>query len=130
MTVNGRDSPIRQGRSPRKNLRSSPPSAALTLVSAVTTEGPVLTMQFDRAIDIAAMEVSVIRMDDGVQGFRYVGGGTPILVDPVTVQVELDGVEEYTGPDVLLNVAAGNGIIAAGDGAAWAGVVDLVLPFS
>ena len=45
------------------------------------------------------------------------------------VRVLLSGTEEYAGPGVVLTAAAGNGIVAADGGVAWAGVADLSLPF-
>jgi hypothetical protein len=68
-------------------------------------------------------------VDDAVLGFTYVGYDAAIVVGPTTVQILLSGIEEYAGPGVILTAAAGNGIVAADGGLAWAGVTDLSLPF-
>ena len=100
-----------------------------TLVSAVCDESPSLTLVFDRPIDVSAIDVSLFRVDDAVLGFTYVGHDAAIVVSPTTVQILLSGIEEYAGPGVILTAAAGNGIVAADGGAAWAGVAGLALPF-
>jgi hypothetical protein len=99
------------------------------LVAAAYDPGATVTLTFDRPVDVAAMDVAAVAVDDGpVMGFRYVGFGTPTMLDPRTVNVTLTGVEDFPGPGVTLSVAAGNGIVAAGGGA-WAGVSDVALPF-
>ena len=60
---------------------------------------------------------------------RYVGGGPVEQVGPASVLVPLDEDGEFVGTGVRLTVTAGNGIVAVDDGAAWAGVTDVELPF-
>jgi len=57
------------------------------------------------------------------------GQGGATLVDPMTVQVPLDRIGDSSESGVHLFVSASSGIVASGDGAAWAGVRDLALPF-
>ena len=123
-----------QGRTHRGRRRSAgddgpPPPGAPTLVTAVCDESPCLTLAFDRAVDVSGIDVASFRVDIGVLGFTYVGFDAPIIVNPTTVQILLSGIDDYTGPGVILTAAAGNGIVAADGGAAWAGVTDLSLPF-
>jgi hypothetical protein len=99
-------------------------------VSAVCDDAPALTLAIDRPVDVSAMDVSLIRVDNGVLGFSYVGYETPVRVGPTIVQILLTGVDDYTGPGMILTAGAGNGIVPAdGHGAAWAGVSGLLLPY-
>jgi hypothetical protein len=90
----------------------------------------VLRLTFDRAVDIDAIDVTQFEVFDGVNfGFQYVGTEPATLVDPVTVEINLNGVTEYAEPNTILDATAANGIVASGDGAEWAGAADLALPF-
>ena|SRR5688572_8313402 len=113
---------------PRGN-RPPAPAAALTLVAADYDPGTAVILTFDRAIDISSLDGSAIIIDDGAfQGFRYSATLAAALTAPATVRIELDGVEEFVGPDVRMTAGAGNGIVAVDDGGTWAGVVNVVLP--
>lgn len=114
----------RRGKHKRK---PTPAPAALTLVAASVDDTPVVTLQFDRAIDISSMDISTITVNDGAMGFTYTGFGDPVLLDATTVQVGLSGADDYDGP-TLLSVGSGNGIVAVGGGS-WDGVSELGLPF-
>ena len=123
-------------RYPRKHGRVIEPVASptpvlpLTLVSAAYEPGGTeLTLTFDRAIDIAGIDVSAFVVNDGIVGFTYQGIGSPTQLSANAVLVLLEGLIEFEGPDARLTVGAGNGIVASGDGAAWAGVSDVVVPF-
>jgi hypothetical protein len=116
----------RRRRSPK--LTQAPAVARLTLVAASVDDGPTATLQFNRAIDVSAMDVTAVTVADAAQGFNYVGYESPIVVDANTVQVLLTGTSEYDGPDTLLTVAAGNGIVGVGGGT-WGGCEALELPF-
>ena len=123
--------PVKYPRRRRRRLRprSSPPPAALTLASAIETEG-VLTLAFDRAIDIGALDGSQIIVDDGaITGTQWQAVGAATLIDPATVEIGLVEVGPWAGPDMRLSATAGTGIVAADDGGTWAGVSDLELPF-
>ena len=116
-------------RRPRKSGPPTPPIAAPVLVAASCTEGPTLILSFDRPVDVAGLVPGLLRVDNGLLMYRYVGYQTPAVLDPQTIEVPLTGVEDYAGPGVTLTAAAGNGIVAADGGLAWAGVGDLELPF-
>jgi hypothetical protein len=105
------------------------PPAPPTLVAASCDESPTLTLVFDRPVDVSAIDVGLIRVDYALLGFTYVGFGEPTLLDPVTVRLFMTGVDDYTGPGIVLSAAAGNGIVAADGGGPWAGVADVELPF-
>jgi hypothetical protein len=112
---------------PLHRARTAP--VALTLVAATWEESPSVTLVFDRPVDVSGIDVTLVRVDIASLGFTYVGFQTPVVVTPTTVQILLTGVAEYAGPGVILNAAAGNGVVAADDGGTWAGVADLALPF-
>ena len=119
---------------PRKPPRYRPRPAAprLTLVAAVCDESPQLTLTFDRPVDVAGIDVTRFRVDDGLLGFTYVGYDAPIVLGPTTVRILLTGTQEYAGAGVILTAPANTGIVAAGGGdggAAWPGVTGLALPF-
>jgi hypothetical protein len=116
-------------RRPRAAAAAAAAPAPPVLVAAAYDAGSAVTLTFDRPVDVGGMDVVAVEVDDGaVMAFRYRGFGTPTLVDPVTVSVPLTGVEDFSGPGVTLSVAAGNGIVAAGGGAAWAGCAGVALP--
>ena len=122
----------RRGRPLRRPPAAAPPvpPVALVLVSAIYDAGAAVTLTFDRAIDIAGLDGSVIIVEDGVHSqFRYAGTWGATLLSPVTVQIELAGVEEFVGPDIRLDAGITNGIVAVDDGGTWAGASDLELPF-
>jgi hypothetical protein len=113
----------------RRAAAAPAPVATPVLIAASCDESPTLTLVFDRPVDVSAMDVAAIRVDNGLLMFSYVGHGTPTLASPTTVDVALSGTTDYDGPGVILDAPGGAGIVAAGDGAAWAGVDDLALPF-
>jgi hypothetical protein len=114
----------------RARFPCEPIVGPLTLVSAAYEPGTLIELSFDRAIDIAGLDGSVIVIDDGsISGFRYAATLVATLIGPAVVRIELDGIEEFAGPDVRMTAGAANGIVAVGDGAAWAGVSNVVLPF-
>ena len=108
----------------------TPPPAALTLVSAVYVESQWAELTFDRAVDISAILVQQIQVDDGpISGIIWRGTGTATLLDPVTVRVPVTEFDAGTSPQTVLNASGTNGIVAADDAQAWAGVTALPLPF-
>ena len=105
------------------------PAAPLVLVSAAYGDAGSVELTFGRAIEIGGIDVAAFFVDDGPIGFRYQGAGEPELLSPDTVRVTLTGIQEIEGPDVTMTVGAGNGVVAADDGGAWAGLTDVELPF-
>jgi hypothetical protein len=114
----------------KRNNRASAP-AALTLVAATyDKDAPFVDLAFDRAIDIDAMDVTQIIVDDDVfTGSRLVGFETAVLVNPTTVRVPLNPIDGAMHPDIHLTASAASGIVAVDDGGTWAGADVLALPF-
>jgi hypothetical protein len=113
----------------RKSVPASSAPAPLVLVSAVYDAGAGVTLTFDRAVEIGAMDAGAITVNDGaIMGFVY-EGVVASPSGPAMVVVDLGGVEESSDPVTQLTATAANGIVAADDGGAWAGVTDLELPF-
>jgi hypothetical protein len=123
--------PVGRRRRRRAGAAATPPAAQLALVAATyDKDTPSVDLEFDRAIDIGAMDVAqVIVDDDTFTGARLVGFETAVLVNATTVRVPLNPVGGVEQPDVFLTVGAGNGIVAVDDGGTWAGVTNEPLPF-
>ena len=69
-------------------------------------------------------------MDDGeFAGVQFQGVEPATLLGPAIVRVPLLDVQGWSSPDVRLTAAGDSGIVAVGDGAAWGGVSNVVLPF-
>ncbi|MGB7158953.1 MAG: hypothetical protein WBD40_12850 [Tepidisphaeraceae bacterium] len=108
----------------------APPGPLVLVAAEYDNDGAWIDLAFDRAIEIDAMDVTLVVVDDDTyRGLTLAGFGTPVLVTPTTVRVVLDEVGGATQADVHLTAGAGNGIVAVDDGAAWAGAEDVELPF-
>jgi len=115
---------------PKRKSQLGKPPAALTLIAAEYQAKAWVRLTFDRAIDIASLDPAQVQVDDDQDsGWRLGGQGGATLVDPMTVQVPLDRIGDSTESGVHLFVSASSGIVASGDGGAWAGVSDVALPF-
>ena len=114
----------------RASVSAPTPPVALTLVSASYQEKEWVRLTFDRAIDISSLDPTQIVIDDDqFSGWKLGGQSGSTLVDPVTVQVPLDRIDNSSEAGVHLFVSATSGIVASDDGGTWAGVSDLALPF-
>ncbi len=99
------------------------------LTSATYETDAAVTLTFDRPVDISGILASFIVVDDGqFTNTRYEGGGAE-LAGAASVWIELVPIGAASGGTVRLMAGAGNGIVATADGAAWAGVSDVALPF-
>jgi hypothetical protein len=98
-------------------------------VSAAYDPGAAVDLTFDRAIDIAGMDPASVVVSDGEYGFQYAGTEESELLSPTTLRVVLVGVGEWSEPGITMTASAANGIVAEGDGAAWAGATELGLPY-
>ena len=111
----------------------APPAAPLVLVEAEFDSGgavPFVRLRFGRAIDIDAIDVEQVLVDDGATaGLRYRGAGAAALVDAETVRVDLADYDLSFLPGVTLTASDQTGIVASDDGGTWAGVSGLGLPF-
>src|SRR5688500_10457741 len=80
----------RRGRT-RRTPPTPPGPAALVLVAAMYGDSPTtIRLTFGRAINIAGLDGNQIVMDDGRFGVRYVATGPAALLDPATVEIELE----------------------------------------
>jgi hypothetical protein len=120
---------------PQIHFRSHRPRRAvqqLMLVSAVYNDDddPMVTLVFNRPIDIAGLIATAIQVNDAQSRHQLfdAAGGTALL-DPVTVRFTLEIIGASSGAGQQLTAEADNGIVAVGDGAAWAGATELALPF-
>jgi hypothetical protein len=122
--------PAKPRRRRKRSHTSAVSTAALTLVAA-TYDGfaPSLRLTFDRAIDIPGFVATEIIVDDGVFGGSKYQGLSGTLIDPTTIEVSLLDIDAWVSTDVRLTAGAGNGIVAVDDGNAWAGVINLLVPF-
>jgi hypothetical protein len=102
------------------------------LVSAIyeSDEPALLTLAFDRAINIGGLNGAVIIVDDAQQAYlKYNATGGAVLLDPSTVRLTLVSIDDPSGDSILLDASALSGIVAVNDGGTWPGVNDLPLPF-
>ena len=122
--------PFRPHRKPPQASAPAPPGA-LVLVSAeyLTEDGPQVMLTFDRPINIASLHGNQFTLiDNDISGWKYHGTGG-ILSSPAAVLLGLTQFQSAAGDGIFLTASNTNGIIAAGDGAAWSGVTNLSLPY-
>ena len=109
------------------------PETQLVLTAAAFNyvgPGGALTLVFDRAIDLAAFVPAAITVQDpSGSGLGFAGTGVVDTPNPLTVVVEMGSTGTATGTLDVVTATAGTGIVAVDDGAPWAGVTDLGLPF-
>ena len=114
----------------REPIASSPaPVGPLTLVACAYDPGMWVELTFDRAIDIAGIDGEAITIDDGDAAIRFRGTEDVTLTGPATVRIVVTGFDDWFEPGVTMTATGANGIVAVGDGAAWAGVSSVVIPF-
>ncbi len=113
---------------PRRKQRKAP--AALVLVAAAYEPSTWVRLTFDRAVDLAALDPGQITVSEGWVSHTLWAGAGATLVGPAEVQVALVAAGPSTTTDPFLTATAATGIVAVNDGGAWAGVSDVVLPFS
>jgi hypothetical protein len=102
----------------------------MTLIEAgFDAGGPRVQLRFNRPIDVGALIGNQIVVIDAPGGTRFEGTAPATLLDPATVQVDMSDVGPVSTPDTRLNVSPASGIVAAGDGAPWPGIANLLLPF-
>ncbi|MBC7785571.1 MAG: hypothetical protein H7144_17190 [Burkholderiales bacterium] len=114
----------------RKTQTPSVPVPLPVLVAAVYSEVDLtITLTFDRAIDYTAFDGTQVQVFDPVDNNQqYLGTGGVIFMAADTIEVQLVSTGAYAGDFIHLDATAATGIVA-NDGGAWAGVLDLVLPF-
>ena len=119
----------RRGRERRRP--AAVPLGPLTLVAATYDAGvPYIELTFDRAVDVSGLDGSQVTVNDGVEaGGFFAADGAVTVISPTTVRVELSELSSSSTPSTTLTATADNGIVAADDGAAWAGVSAVGMPF-
>jgi hypothetical protein len=121
--------PLRPSRRPPIDA-PRPVAAALVLIAAsYDPDGLELFLTFDRAGDIAAIDLAAFVIVDGLNARQLVASGIAAYTDPTQPVLLLSETGEYIGADTLLTAGGDNGIVAVDDGGTWAGVSGLVLPF-
>ncbi|CAN5714137.1 hypothetical protein BH09PLA1_BH09PLA1_36400 [soil metagenome] len=111
----------------------TPPPAALTLVAASydPDTGPTLTLVFDRAINFDNFDGDQIIVNDNESlQLRFRAAGEFTVSPANTIAIQLQELGEPQGTGDTLDASADTGLVAADDGAPWAGASDLELPFS
>ena len=121
----------RRYRTRRPTATQAPPAALMLVAATLGEEDPVLlTLAFDRAINMADFDGSQVIVNDGdLVGKVYAATGPVTVLSPTTVTIVLVDVSEDYAPGVTLTASATTGIVAVDDGGTWSGVSDLVLPF-
>src|SRR5687768_4807684 len=112
---------FRKRRGRTKPARATAPVGPLTLVAAEYDSGSWVQLTFDRPIDVAGIDGAAVTIADGGAAILYAGTNVVTLVDPATVEIALTGLDNWLDPGVTMSATAANGIVAVGDGAAWAG---------
>ena len=114
-----------------KSAKIAPP--ALTLIEAEFTyvgPGATLRLEFDRAIDLDGFNPPAITVQDpSGTGWAYVGTGVVDTPNPQTVVVEMGQTGSAEGTLDVVTATGATGIVAVDDGAPWAGVTGLGLPY-
>ena len=90
----------------------------------------MLILAFDREVNFDAFDGAVVGVRDCVDTmvlYRATGGTSSL--DATTIQCVLEIVEAAFGVGVVLDASPANGLVAADNGAAWAGAAGLELPF-
>src|SRR5688572_16616974 len=97
----GRRKPRRP--TPAPTPTPTPTPTAPVLVAAAYEVGVAVTMEFDQAIDVGAMSVASVLVDDAPEtGWRWEGTGAASLLTPTTVRVELSILGTAVGSDIRL----------------------------
>src|SRR4051812_42206918 len=93
----------------------------LTLVAvAFDAVAHRVDLTFDRPVSIAAMDVTKVVVDDGDDGVRFRGSGTPTLLAPAVVRVPLTVVSLVSAPVTLLTAGPNTRLVALDDPGKWA----------
>ena len=105
------------------------PPEPLVLVAATYVQGESVTLTFDRAIDIAGFDGSVVIVRDAAEALLFDATGGAELLSPAVARLMLVPVEGDSTPGVTMIASPTNGIVAVDDGGTWGGVSELSLPF-
>jgi hypothetical protein len=129
--------PLRPRRGARKarRVRSAPVGTGPVLIAAsYDVLIPSLTLTFDRAVNLTGegggfLNPETITVHDGVNGIEQFNNPDATGAGTATLVVSLFSNGPWEGESVTMTCGAGTGIVD-GDGVAWAGVSDVILPFA
>jgi hypothetical protein len=128
---------FRKNRKPPEQLAVTPvppppPGVPLVLQVAIYEQYIlVLQLTFDREVDVTGLVGSAIQVSDGrYNSSLYEVSGTVEVTGPGEISCPLVRIGTAGGGEALLNVAAGNGIVAVDDGGLWPAMMGVVLPYS
>ena len=79
-------------------------------------------------MDLAEANPPAITVDDGNLGIRWFADSAT-ATSATTVELNLAYLTEMSFTGIHMTATDANGIVAASDGAEWAGVAELELPF-
>jgi hypothetical protein len=119
-------------RPPKPKLPVAAPVVGPVLVQAIYPVEDVvgaIDLVFDRAISIEGLDGTQIIVKDGLISGMINNVAFGELRDPQTVRLFLQGLEDYSLPNQLLDATGDNGIASVDTGDAWAGVSELGLPW-
>lgn len=121
---------VRNHRKAAKRAAVVPALPQLTLQSATyDPDELIVTLYFEEGVDDSGLDGSQVSVNDPVTNNKlYLATGDHEAVDNY-LEIQLEEQGPASGAAVVLNAGAGTGIVGSGDGATWAGVSDVVLPF-
>ena len=132
MVIKPINPPFLRRRKPVQFGAPTPPVAPPVLVAASfdPEAGLFVQLQFDQPIDPSGVVGNQIMInDDQFSGREWVADGAITIVNPTTIRLGVSDAGGTEGPGLTMTAGAGNGIVSADSGEAWAGVTDLALPF-
>lgn len=115
---------------PRVQFGAPPPvvTGPVLVEAAYDAGSQVLSLRFDREINIGAIIPAVFEVFDGPNSFRLTGSNAS-LDTPERVIMNMDTVDHATYEGVRMTAGAENGIVDA-ESAEWIGVSELELPYT
>ena len=116
----------------RRQPASAPPAGPLNLTAAeiISYDPFLLRLIFSRAIDVSGIvPAEFVVQDPSGTGFAYAGDAVDGQPTPESVALQMQPTGSASGTIDRLTAGEENGIVAAGDGTAWAGATDLGLPY-
>ena len=120
----------RRGKPKRNAAPAPPPVVGPVLVAAQWDVGAtLLTLTFDRAVNATGLQPDSVVVFDGSAVTEYRNNGDVGQPTPESAEILMAEFGEFTGSGQHMTAIAGNGIVSQSDGAAWAGVTNLFLPF-
>jgi hypothetical protein len=90
---------------------------------------PLVTLTFDRPVDISGFSPVAIGLQDGLINNAQYQGLSASLIGAATVEIMLLQVGSFFESLQVLHATPTTGIVAADDGGRWEGCTDLPLPF-